>query len=143
MKYLPYILILAAFCILFVRARGLFSAVARYLHVRSEALARYISEETLKRMLLILFAANLLGAFMTWRDAESDTAAKGYLVRNEYGSNGAEAELTVTLDGEKQDVELPVAARVHGGAGGPHPYPVRAGLAQRRRHSGSGSVESQ
>ena len=111
MKYLPYILILAAFCILFVRARGLFSAAARYLHVRSEALARYISEETLKRVLLILFAANLLGAFMTWRDAESDTAAKGYLVRNEYGSNGAEAELTVTLDGEKQDVELPVAAR--------------------------------
>ena len=111
MKYLPYILILAAFCILFVRARGLFSAAARYLHVRSEALARYISEETLKRMLLILFAANLLGAFMTWRDAESDTAAKGYLVRNEYGSNGAEAELTVTLDGEKQDVELPLAAR--------------------------------
>ena len=111
MKYLPYLLILAAFCILFVRARGLFSAAARYLHVRSEALARYISEETLKRMLLILFAANLLGAFMTWRDAESDTAAKGYLVRNEYGSNGAEAELTVTLDGEKQDVELPVAAR--------------------------------
>ena len=111
MKYLPYILILAAFCILFVRARGLFSAAARYLHVRSEALARYISEETLKRMLLILFAANLLGAFMTWRDEESDTAAKGYLVRNEYGSNGAEAELTVTLDGEKQDVELPVAAR--------------------------------
>ena len=111
MKYLPYIVILVAFCILFVRARGLFSAAARYLHVRSEALARYISEETLKRMLLILFAANLLGAFMTWRDAESDTAAKGYLVRNEYGSNGAEAELTVTLDGEKQDVELPVAAR--------------------------------
>ena len=111
MKYLPYILILAAFCILFVRARGLFSAAARYLHVRSEALARYISEETMKRMLFILFAANLLGAFMTWRDAESDTAAKGYLVRNEYGSNGAEAELTVTLDGEKQDVELPVAAR--------------------------------
>ena len=111
MKYLPYILILAAFCILFVRARGLFSAAARYLHVRSEALARYISEETLTRVLLILFAANLLGAFMTWRDAESDTAAKGYLVRNEYGSNGAEAELTVTLDGEKQDVELPVAAR--------------------------------
>ena len=111
MKYLPYILILAAFCILFVRARGLFSAAARYLHVRSEALARYISEETLKRVLLILFAANLLGAFMTWRDAESDTAAKGYLVRNEYGSNGAEAELTVTLDGEKQDVELPLAAR--------------------------------
>ena len=111
MKYLPYILILAAFCILFVRARGLFSAAARYLHVRSEALARYISEETLKRMLLILFAANLLGAFMTWRDAESDTAAKGYLVRNEYGSDGGEAELTVTLDGEKQDVELPLAAR--------------------------------
>ena len=77
MKYLPYILILAAFCILFVRARGLFSAAARYLHVRSEALARYISEETMKRMLFILFAANLLGAFMTWRDAESDTAAKG------------------------------------------------------------------
>ena len=111
MKYLPYILILAAFCILFVRARGLFSAAARYLHVRSEALARYISEETMKRMLFILFAANLLGAFMTWRDAESDTAAKGYLVRNEYGSDGGEAELTVTLDGEKQDVELPVAAR--------------------------------
>ena len=111
MKYLPYILILAAFCILFVRARGLFSAAARYLHVRSEALARYISEETMKRMLFILFAANLLGAFMTWRDAESDTAAKGYLVRNEYGSDGGEAELTVTLDGEKQDVELPLAAR--------------------------------
>ena len=111
MKYLPYIVILAAFFILFVRARGLFSAAARYLHVRSEALARYISEETMKRMLFILFAANLLGAFMTWRDAESDTAAKGYLVRNEYGSNGAEAELTVTLDGEKQDVELPLAAR--------------------------------
>ena len=111
MKYLPYIVILAAFCILFVRARGLFSAAARYLHVRSEALARYISEETMKRMLFILFAANLLGAFMTWRDAESDTAAKGYLVRNEYGSDGGEAELTVTLDGEKQDVELPVAAR--------------------------------
>ena len=108
MKYLPYSVILAAFCILFVRARGLFSAAARYLHLRSEALARYISEETMKRVLLILFAANLLGAFMTWRDAESDTAAKGYLVRNEYGSNGAEAELTVTLDGEKQDVELPV-----------------------------------
>ena len=111
MKYLPYIVILAAFCILFVRARGLFSAAARYLHVRSEALARYISEETMKRMLFILFAANLLGAFMTWRDAESDTAAKGYLVRNEYGSDGGEAELTVTLDGEKQDVELPLAAR--------------------------------
>ena len=111
MKYLPYIVILVAFCILFVRARGLFSAAARYLHVRSEALARYISEETMKRMLFILFAANLLGAFMTWRDAESDTAAKGYLVRNEYGSDGGEAELTVTLDGEKQDVELPLAAR--------------------------------
>ena len=111
MKYLPYLVILAAFCILFVRARGLFSAAARYLHVRSEALARYISEETMKRMLFILFAANLLGAFMTWRDAESDTAAKGYLVRNEYGSEGGEAELTVTLDGEKQDVELPLAAR--------------------------------
>jgi len=111
MKYLPYLVILAAFCILFVRARGLFSAAARYLHVRSEALARYISEETMKRMLFILFAANLLGAFMTWRDAESDTAAKGYLVRNEYGSDGGEAELTVTLDGEKQDVELPLAAR--------------------------------
>ena len=111
MKYLPYIVILAAFCILFVRARGLFSAAARYLHLRSEALARYISEETMKRMLFILFAANLLGAFMTWRDAESDTAAKGYLVRNEYGSDGGEAELTVTLDGEKQDVELPLAAR--------------------------------
>lgn len=111
MRYLPFLLILLGFLILFLRSRGLFRASAAYLLSSAPSLSTYSSQETLRRALIILFAADLLGAAMTWQAASSDTAALGYVMRSDYGGTEEETALTVDLDGQKQDVELQLHAR--------------------------------
>ena len=111
MRYLPNLILLILYGVLFLKAHGFFRVSSVYLLRRFPGLATYASEEALMRALLILFAANLLSAAMAWQDSESDTAAKGYLVRAEYGEEDTEAALTVALDGRKQEIDLPVAAR--------------------------------
>ena len=90
MRYLPFLLILLGFLILFLRSRGLFRASAAYLLSSAPSLSTYSSQETLRKALIILFAADLLGAAMTWQAASSDTAALGYVMRSDYG--GTEEE---------------------------------------------------
>ncbi|MDO5702012.1 MAG: type II secretion system F family protein [Lachnospiraceae bacterium] len=111
MIYLPYLIIIAAFAVLFILSRGMFRSSAVYLRIRFPQLADTVSEKTLSRMLIILFCTALLGAASVWKSKDSDTAAKGYLIRNEYGEEGEQAALTVELDGEKQDVDISVASR--------------------------------
>ena len=111
MEYIPNLLVLALYIALFIRARGFFKEGAQYLFTAIPAARNAMSPETVERMLLILFAANLIGAAATANTLSNDTAARGYLLRNEYGSDGEEASLTVELDGKKQNVELHVPAR--------------------------------
>ena len=111
MAYMPYIAAAAAFAALFIKARGFFRESAVYLLHHFQALKMYTTESAMTRALAILFAANMLGALLTWQAKESDTAARGYLLRNEYGDEDGQAALTVNLSGTKQDVELSVPAR--------------------------------
>ena len=110
MLYVPFLFILLLYGILFLLAGGFFRASALYLLRRIPSLSS-LSAETLRKALIILFAANLLGALLTFRSVQNDTIAKGYLLRNEYGGTDEETELAVELEGEKQDVSLNISAR--------------------------------
>lgn len=111
MAYLPNLIILLLYAALFMRSRGFFHVSALWLHRRFPAIGTYASEETVQRALLILFGANLLSAAMLFQARSSDTAVKGYLVRSPYGEEDTQTELIVSLDGEKQEIELPLASR--------------------------------
>lgn len=112
MQYLPYLIILFLFILLFAASRGFFKESAVFLLKRFPQLGTYVSAETLQRALMILLAADLLGALMTWQGTRSDTVSKGYIMRNEYGQGDTTAGLEVELEGEgKKDVDLTLSAR--------------------------------
>ena len=109
--YLPYIFTLAGFLILFVVSRGTFRAGAAFLRKHLPSLAGCASEETVSRALIIMFGAVLLGAAEEYRTRNEDTAAKGYILRSEYGEAEDTAELAVTVDGKQHDLDLNIRAR--------------------------------
>ncbi len=111
MHYLPYLVVLLLFLILFVLSRGLFDQSSGYLLARFPILKNYVSRETLKKMLLLVFAANLIGILLTWKSLSEETVSKGFLLRNEYGESDEQTELTVDLSGEKQEVDLTISSR--------------------------------
>ena len=110
MLYIPYLVILLLFGILFLLSRGFFKAAAHYLQKRVPSFSS-LSAETIKKALIIVFAANLLGALLTLRMVQTDTISKGYLIRNEYGGADEETELSLEFDGRKQEVSLNISAR--------------------------------
>ena len=110
-RYSIFLVVLMAYLVLFIRSKGLFSASAAFLLGRMPDRPAALTKEMAARALVILFLANLLGALMTWKTGEEDTAAHGYLMRNEYGSGDDTKALTLTVDGEETDIDLPVAAR--------------------------------
>ena len=110
-RYSIFLVVLMAYLVLFIRSKGLFSASAAFLLGQMPDRPAALTKEMAARALVILFLANLLGALMTWKTGEEDTAAHGYLMRNEYGSGDDTKALTLTVDGEETDIDLPVAAR--------------------------------
>ena len=109
--YLPFIFVLAAYAVLFVCSKGTFRAAAAFLRKHLPTLGACAEEETVYRALIIIFAANLLGAAMQFQTMNDDTAAKGYLTRGEYGSADDTAELAVTVGGETHELDLQVRSR--------------------------------
>ena len=77
MIYIPYLIVLAMFCVLFVISRGLFQAAAAFLLRKLPKMRKIAGQETLSRALMIVFAADLLAMLAVWNAASSDTAAKG------------------------------------------------------------------
>ena len=111
MIYIPYLIVLAMFCVLFVISRGLFQAAAAFLLRKLPKMRKIAGQETLSRALMIVFAADLLAMLAVWNAASSDTAAKGYLLRGEYGSAQEEKTVTFEIDGKTHSLTVPVDAR--------------------------------
>ena len=110
-NYYPFIAILAMYLVLFICSGGLFRRSARFLRGHLPTLSAYAAEETVRTALLIIFAADLLGAALQYQTKTEDTAAKGYLTRGEYGAADDTAELALTVGGEQHEVELQVSSR--------------------------------
>ena len=76
-----------AFAVLFVWSRGAFAAAAA--RINRQLLAPLdLSDETVRTALLIIFAANILGACAIGSEWSSSTVRSGYLIREEYGNGG-------------------------------------------------------
>lgn len=111
-SYIPFIMVLLGFLIIFAVSGGTFRAAAAFSRKHLPTLREYASDETVARALMILFAANLLGAMLNWQTLSEDTAARGgYVSRGDYGTGDDTADLTVTVDGEQHDVDLTIHSR--------------------------------
>ncbi len=110
-SFLPFIAVPALYAVLFLCAGGTFRAAASFLRKHLPTLASCASDETVYRALLIVLAADVIGAALQYRTLTGDTAARGYLTRAEYGSADDTAELEVTVDGEVHEVDLTVQSR--------------------------------
>lgn len=111
-EWIPYMIVPMAYLVLFAVSRGAFRASAGFLLRHIRRLAEYTNAGTLARALVIFLAADLLAACSAWQAKQSDTAASGYLVREEYGGSDEEYALTATIgEGEEQEVKVDVAAR--------------------------------
>lgn len=94
--------IFLAFGILFFLSRGFFSKSGSYLAGHLPDFLT-ISKKQMCLALVLLFAANGVGLFVTIsRAAETDTAKAGYLIRPEKGEGNVQEELVVT-DGENKE----------------------------------------
>ena len=111
MVYIPYLIVLGVFCVLFVISRGLFQASAAFLLRTFPKMRKIAGQETLSRALMIVCAADLLAMLSVWNASSSDTAAQGYLLRGKYGSAQEEKTVTFEIDGKTHSLTVPVDAR--------------------------------
>ena len=109
--YIPFLIVLAGFAVLFICARGLFGKASEFLLKRVPMAGSTIDENTLKTVLMIVFTADLLAMLLTWNRMDSDTAAKGFLIREDYGGSSQSAQLIAESEGEKHRIELEIPAR--------------------------------
>ncbi len=109
-KYLPYLLVPAAYLGLFFAARGGPAAAAGLLN-RRFLKKMNLPDAAVRTALLILLAADVLAAAVTAAADLDDTVKDGFLVREDYGGMSYTEELHVkTADGEA-DVAVEVAPR--------------------------------
>lgn len=99
------------FAVLFVWSGGAFSASASRIN-RLLLAPLELSDETVRTALLIIFAANILGACAIGSEWLSSTVRSGYLIREEYGGISYTENLEVDVGGEKESVELSVPPRI-------------------------------
>ena len=99
------------FAVLFVWSGGAFAAAASRINRRLLA-PLDLSDESVRTALLIIFAANALGACALWSEWSSSTVRSGYLVREEYGGTSYTENLEVDVGGEKESVALHVPPRI-------------------------------
>jgi tight adherence protein C len=112
-----YLGVLAAYGILFVlshrfaKGQGIFDAAAEYLQGKWRGNAPFLSKEVVSMALKIFLAADILAMLAVWNAGEEDTAAKGYIFREENG--GIETEQTLCLDrnGKKDSVRISLSPR--------------------------------
>ena len=101
----------AGFVVLFVWSGGTFAAAAS--RINKMFLAPLdLPDRSVRTALLIVFAANALGACALWSEWSSSTVRDGYLVRDEYGGTSYTENLEVKVEGKKENVELQVPPRV-------------------------------
>lgn len=105
-----YGIVLAGFAVLFLLSRGGFRASAAFLKKRFFT-GQPISEETLKKALLALFAANLLAAALSASYAFTDTVGEGYLLREERDGLDYEAVLRMETEEGSRRVGIVVEAQ--------------------------------
>ena len=110
-SFIPYIAAAAAFLILFIWSHGFFRASAEKLLKTFPALKDYAGPDIVAKALMIILAADLLGAAAEYSAFQNDTAAQGYLMRNAHGDGDDTAELEVDYRGEKRDVDLSLKER--------------------------------
>jgi tight adherence protein C len=110
-RYIPYLIVLVLFGVLFLRSRGLFQASAAFLLRKFPKMRKMAGQESLSRALMIVCIADLLAILAVWNAVSSDTAAKGYIRRGSYGSVQEERTLTFEIDGSTHSLTVPVDAR--------------------------------
>ena len=73
----------AFYAVLFLISGGLFGNASGFLkrHVFQRL---NVGEDAIKTGMMVIFAANLLGALVTFSEVRSDTVSRGYLVRGDY-----------------------------------------------------------
>ena len=98
------------FAALFVWSGGSFAAVASRIN-RLLLAPLDLSDESVRTALLIIFAANILGACALGSEWLSSTVRNGYLIREEYGGTSYTENLEVDLGGEKESVALSIPPR--------------------------------
>ena len=109
--YIPFLLVMAGFVLLFICSKGLFGKASVFLLDHFPSVRSSMDENTLKTVLMILFTANILAMLFAWNRIESDTAAKGFLLREEYGGSSQNARLIAESEGEKHLIDLEIPAR--------------------------------
>ena len=98
------------FAVLFVWSGGAFAAAASRIN-RLLLAPLALSDESVRTALIIIFAANVLGACALGSEWSSSTVRNGYLVREEYGGASYTENLEVDVGGEKESVVLSVPPR--------------------------------
>ncbi len=111
MKYSIYLSILAGYAVLFLLSHGGFQSGAVFLQKRSRTLTALVSAKTLKKILLILFAADLLAIAVTKKAEEDSDVQKGYLYREEYGGGTSEQTVSLKQNGKEKEVKIELAPR--------------------------------
>ena len=108
--FIPYLIVPALYGILFVIARGGFSAAAALLNRRIFGKMN-LPDAAVRTALFIFLAADFLAAASAAASSLDDTVRDGYLMREDYGGASYTRELHVkTADGEA-DVAIEVAPR--------------------------------
>lgn len=98
--------ILAGFGILFLKSHGGFQRAASFLRKHSRTAELLVSEETLKRMLLLIFAADLLAIAADIITSDNDASQNGYLYREEYGGEVSEQTVLMEKNGQEKQVRI-------------------------------------
>ena len=99
------------FAVLFVWSGGAFAAAASRIN-RLLLDPLDLSDASVRTALIIVFAANILGACALGSEWSSSTVRDGYLVREEYGGTSYTENLEVDVGGEKESVALSVPPRI-------------------------------
>ncbi|MBQ3406529.1 MAG: type II secretion system F family protein [Lachnospiraceae bacterium] len=99
------------FAVLFVWSGGTFAAAASRIN-RLLLDPLDLSDASVRTALIIIFAANILGACALGSEWSSSTVRDGYLVREEYGGTSYTENLEVDVGGEKESVALSVPPRI-------------------------------
>ena len=108
--FIPYLIVPALYGILFVIARGGFSAAAALLNRRIFGKMN-LPDAAVRTALFIFLAADFLAAASAAASSLDDTVRDGYLMREDYGGASYTRELHVkTAEGET-DVAIEVAPR--------------------------------
>ena len=109
--YVPFLFPPLCMGFLFLKGRGGFGAAADWLLAAIPRLKEVTDRETVLKGLMLILAADLMGAFLTWQAQAEDTALRGYIERGAYGTADDSVPLTLTLNGEENEIDLPVASR--------------------------------